>query len=534
VNCSLADLNQDGSVDLADQEFFLNFSSYDLNQDMLVVFSTATNTIPYFQYLRYQKVNEKNSLAFYVWARDIQSESIELRIDNAPARAKFTPVIMGDFNNDGAVDTNDLNALRNINPGSYSQVFDLNNDQAIDQLDNDILISLVGQQVQGLLFSWTPGNRDSGFYTITVTATDASGQTNQNPLKITVYDVDALNNYYAYDDVLLIVNDQSAASQQIGDYFAQARGIPNGRMVHISTPENETISRAVFDSDIRAPLEQFILNNKFTNINYLVTTKGVPLRILDDAGVPGADNASVDSELTLIAGPHVNKIGTIGAYGNPYHNFDFPFSREMTGIFLVTRLTGYTVADVLSLIDRAAQPAQAGTFVLDVDASKDPIPGFHTANRWLRDAAGILETAGHFVYLDETNAFIVDQNAVLGYASWGSNDAFDTNNAKTNFSWLPGSIAETFVSTSARTFTSPAVYGQSLIADLIAEGATGAKGYVFEPTLGAIARPDILFDRYAKGYTLADSYYAASANLGWQDVVVGDPKMAITNGVLNF
>ena len=99
------------------------------------------------------------------------------------------------------------------------------------------------------------------------------------------------------------------------------------------------------------------------------------------------------------------------------------------------------------------------------------------------------------------------------------------------FRWLPGALAETFVSTSARSFTLPPTYGQSLIADLIAEGLTGAKGYVYEPFLNAVAHPDILFDRYTRGFNLADSYYMASAFMSWMDVVVGDPKTRINTDI---
>ncbi len=30
-------------------------------------------------------------------------------------------------------------------------------------------------------------------------------------------------------------------------------------------------------------------------------------------------------------------------------------------------------------------------------------------------------------------------------------------------------------------------------------------------------------DRYTSGYTMAESFYAASHFVGWEDVVIGDP-----------
>jgi hypothetical protein len=32
-----------------------------------------------------------------------------------------------------------------------------------------------------------------------------------------------------------------------------------------------------------------------------------------------------------------------------------------------------------------------------------------------------------------------------------------------------------------------------------------------------------LFDRYTKGWTLAESFYAASRFVAWEDIVIGDP-----------
>lgn len=96
--------------------------------------------------------------------------------------------------------------------------------------------------------------------------------------------------------------------------------------------------------------------------------------------------------------------------------------------------------------------------------------------------------------------------------------------------WIQGSLAETAVSTGGRTFNYGTGYGQSLVADLIRDGVTGVKGYVYEPYLYAIAHGDILFDAYTRGYTLAESYMMASEwGLSWMDAIIGDPKLAPFN-----
>ena len=56
---------------------------------------------------------------------------------------------------------------------------------------------------------------------------------------------------------------------------------------------------------------------------------------------------------------------------------------------------------------------------------------------------------------------------------------FDTTNLqiiRPHMDWVPGSIAETAVSTGGRSFNWGTEYGQSLIADLLEDGVSGVKG----------------------------------------------------------
>ena len=526
LDCSVADLNGDGVVDLGDESVFFSYAASDIHADGYVY---LTFTIaPLFQNLNNLKTNEQEKLSLYIWALSPWSttETITYTLQNVPVRARVTSVIMGDLNADGVVNDGDVAALDKLDPGEFVPEFDLDNNRVIDQFDRGLLMNFLGKQVTGLHLLWQPKGRDSGIFNMQATATSSSGLQSIRGFRVTVLDVQALNNYYDYDDVLVVINDQSPDSQTIGNYFVNTRQVPLTNVVHISTPAAETIARSAFETDIRQPIEQFITAGGLEKINYIVTTKGVPLRIAASAaGV--ADNASVDSELTLIRGPYAHLIGDPHAVINPYYQMNYPFSREMTGVYLVTRLTAYTAAEAIALIERSQQAVTAGSFVLDIDPTKDALAGFRVGNHWMRNAAALLGNSGQQVLLDETTTFLSGQVGVLGYSSWGSNDSNSVNNGRPSFTWAPRSIAETYVSTSARTFTAPAVYGQSLIADLIAEGVSGVKGYVFEPHLVAMARPDALFDRYTRGFTLADAFYGASSHLGWQDVVVGDPKMAV-------
>jgi len=331
-------------------------------------------------------------------------------------------------------------------------------------------------------------------------------------------------NAYDYSDVLVLINNNSAMSRQVGEYFASARDIPSARVAYLDVPAREVINWAQFQ-DLKDQVKTYMLrNNLVSAINYIVTTKGFPLKIYNTSLLY---EASVDEELAMLYGPSEGAIGGYFAEANPYYGQRTYFNRSQQGIYLVNRLTGYEWSDVKGIIDRANDTyGNRGLFVLDVDPTKDGNGGYRVGNDWMRAARAVLEDRGIPVLYDDTRWYVTYQQDVMGYCSWGSNDANDTDHAKPHNTWVDGAIAETYVSTGGRTFTYPPSYGQSMIADWIRENVTGIKGYVYEPFLSACAHPDILFERYTAGFNLAESYRMASVMMGWMGVVVGDPKVS--------
>ena len=265
-------------------------------------------------------------------------------------------------------------------------------------------------------------------------------------------------------------------------------------------------------------------------ILYIVTTSGVPLKIRGHGGLVG-DAASVDSELTLLYSDlHNGGHALPGGIANPFFGkMRQPFRHPDFPIYLVTRLAGYDLEDVKGIIDRALAARNRGRFVIDVQRGGDP-----AGDRWLREAAQSIPKDR--VVLDDSPGVLYNQTDVIGYASWGSNDAH-RNERHLGFRWLPGAIMTEYVSTNARTFARPpdkwtfgapfAGSGQSLTADYIHDGVTGASGHVYEPYLQFTPRPNILIPAYFSGRNLAESYYLAIPLLSWMNVVVGDPLCAL-------
>lgn len=360
------------------------------------------------------------------------------------------------------------------------------------------------------------------------------------------------------DRVVIVENLDSATSVQISQYYQTKRGVSKVLQIHCPDSavktEAETIDFATFQSTIEKPLAEYLA--KDSSIDFVVLTKGIPIRL---TGAPtGLSNTrpSLDSYIAAMGyaeSQHNKVVIDEGGYKgncfvNRYFNSLEPFSHAKFGGYLVTRLDGYTVQSVMSLIDRAiesdVQPA-SGNIFLDANATVvDPaeiakVPQLPTKdgqtnmemisglgvkdwNADLQACADSLKRNGVAHEIENTPAFIGGKTDLMGYASWGSNDGKFDLAAYKALRFKPGAIAETAVSTSGRTFL-PTKGGQSLSADLIEAGVTGIKGYCDEPFLPAIASPTILFDRYTKGWTLAESFYAASRFVGWEDIVIGDP-----------
>jgi uncharacterized protein (TIGR03790 family) len=332
-----------------------------------------------------------------------------------------------------------------------------------------------------------------------------------------------------YDDVAVLVNARSAVSDSIGTYFQAARGIRSSHIIRLNVATAEVISGVQFDS-LRSQLETALTGTGLADsINYIVTTKGMPLKIdRGGSGTSWTGTASVESELTLILGPYKSLIGSGGGFLSPYSKSTEHFSHKAFGIYLVTRLDGYSFNDVKQMIDKSG-PGLPSNLVASIVLDKDPFwQGVYAPlNSRMDSAAVAIRSKGRPVILNVDSVYVTGSKNIGGYVSWGSNDHHAANyavNAIPGNTWVPGAIAETYVSTSGRSFAAPPVYGQSLIADLIHEGASGVKGYVDEPFVSAMADVSILFSRYLSGYNLAESYYAASSYLSWMDVIVGDPK----------
>ncbi|MEO2120512.1 MAG: TIGR03790 family protein, partial [Candidatus Poseidoniia archaeon] len=256
--------------------------------------------------------------------------------------------------------------------------------------------------------------------------------------------------YMDYSDVGVLINNQSSASRTIGWAFVAARNISLENVLlfdNESTPTGETINRNQFNQYFVEPFREWLNESEHrrTDINYLVTTKGIPLRVSG-----GNSKVSFDNELALVEGDMKASIDTDWwvqhSYG-PFNGDGFEsFTREKHGFFLITRLTGYTVETALGLIEKANNSlGQRGMIVLDLANNRNG-SGYKYWNDDLYTANATLNGSMDLpVMFNQNSTFITNVSNVIAYASWGSNDGSWSQNEipnggfdNANSSWSSG------------------------------------------------------------------------------------------------
>lgn len=346
-----------------------------------------------------------------------------------------------------------------------------------------------------------------------------------------------------YNDVAVIINQNSAASVTIGTYFQDQRNIPDENMITINCTTNETADSAEFFSIVNQVSNYLIDNGLENTINYIVTTKGVPLVYQpgDCDSIYFYKCKAVDSELTLIVN-HADEIGSVQTFYNPYFNENNIFDGNEYDIYLVTRLDGYTVDDVLNLIDRSGpeQPIkkQESNFIFDLSYVYDTTVARLFDKVLERGYEYVISNGWPGIHNADPDVFIQNETNVTGYYNYN----WEPSDKVLNFEWKNGSIAVLALGTSAFTFDEDEnVFNELILANLIHEGVTGCSGTVvpYFFSSGTIF-PDSLFKRYLPskendpGFNLAESFYMSIQMLASSRIVVGDPKTSLrfsTSGI---
>jgi uncharacterized protein (TIGR03790 family) len=362
-------------------------------------------------------------------------------------------------------------------------------------------------------------------------------------------------------DVLMVYNQASADSVEVAKYYAQVHPC-----VHLLGLANVTTSEDITADYYLQNIRPQILSALSPSIDVIVTAKGLPLRIsvtetnpsnyTDPFGIARNTSgtgrwktySSLESELTQI-----DKISTWQQMGDQYYASisggvanppasKNPFYRQTAnqivpfnyndpacgGIRLTSRLDGYSVANIKSMIDRATHAVvlpQTSQIVID----DDPVP---PCDRMVQLKDNVLTPCKmSFVYDNTAAPITVAPGPVIGYVSHGVHSRgltplYLTDQLK--FQLAPGAVFETHESFNAYSFQQGgSTMGQGQIAQWLAAGGTVGVGNVQEPGAGLNyeANEDQMFKMLLDGKTWAEAAWSSIRQLSYVNTVIGDPLM---------
>jgi uncharacterized protein (TIGR03790 family) len=347
--------------------------------------------------------------------------------------------------------------------------------------------------------------------------------------------------------LVIVANSRQPESVALAHYYAERRGVPAANIVALPLPEAETVPWRVFVDEVWQPLQDELyrrgwiegtassLVDRFgrkryafatQNISYLVTCRGVPLRVANDAALIPADSkfapqfnrneSAVDAEFALLA---TGNYDITGLLNNPLYAQDGRLSFEAAQVIKVTRLDGPTWAAARRLVDSALEGERRGL----IGRYYVDLKGPHSdGDDWLGAARRQLDALGFDGDVEDTGATLTAtarSDAAVFYFGWYAGQ-LDGPFAAPGFAFAPGAVALHIHSYSAHTLHSETA---GWCGPLTARGVAATVGNVYEPYLQLTHRPDMLLRALARGRNFGDAAYYALPVLSWQAVALGDP-----------
>ena len=332
---------------------------------------------------------------------------------------------------------------------------------------------------------------------------------------------------------MIVANSADADSVKLAHYYAEQRQIPVQNIVTLELPLGEEIDWHDYVKLLQDPLQRWLIERGWIDaivmnlrddagrrklsvsghrIAYLVTCRGVPLKIRQTEGIPKdgvgsskvfkTHQAAVDSELTLIA---TNETMRDGFVRNPKFMTPKPKAWEPETMVRVARLDGPTFSVIRRMIDSALQVEKQGL----IGRALIDIGGPHAkGDVWFGETADEFLAAGWPTEVDRDRSSLkadarVDQVAwYLGWYESNINGPF----ALPGFEFAPGAVVLHLHSFSARTLRT-------------ADGG----GWSGPPYLEYTHLPQMLSRALLGGSTWGEAAYYAMPVLSWQSIVLGDP-----------
>lgn len=330
-------------------------------------------------------------------------------------------------------------------------------------------------------------------------------------------------------NVVVVVNEASTNSVQLGNYYCERRSVPPQNLLRIHwTGDSVEWTSADFNAVLLTPLLAMIYDRQLTNqIDYVVLSMDIPYRVSQGGGTLTAGYNSTTSVLFYGFKPdftitNASSCSLPAASFNSFAGTEAEFSDSRptsapTNSFLAVMLTATSLTVAKQIVDRGVA----------ADAS------FPTQTVFLAKSTDRLRNVRYSLF-DNTvfdsrfrpgfsvNRIDVDSPQAIGVPMLGYQNGVQNFMVAAN-SFVAGAMADNLTSYGGDIFEN--VEHTPLLA-FLAGGAAASYGTVVEPCnyLEKFPSPQIFFYQ-SRGFTVGECYYLGVTN-PYQGLLVAEPLVA--------
>ena len=327
-------------------------------------------------------------------------------------------------------------------------------------------------------------------------------------------------------NVIVVVNQNSTNSVQLGNDYCEQRGVPPQNVLRLTGWTGGAVewSRANFESLLRNPLLAMIAGRGLTNqATYVLLSMDIPYRIVDSGSYNSTTSALFYGFKNDTAPPVVCLPASCSlpdASSNSYAFSELPFREAppdtaATNAFLVTMLTASNLASADLILSRGVAsdstfPTQAVYLARTSDVARSV--------RFVEfDNAIFASRVRGNDALVWVNSNATSFTNLLGLMTGLAGLALPTN------AFVSGAISDSLTSFAGKLFENS---GQTPLLAFLNAGASGSYGTVVEPCNYTQKFPDPRVYFYQeRGFCLAEACYQSLLN-PYQGILVGEPLSA--------
>lgn len=327
-------------------------------------------------------------------------------------------------------------------------------------------------------------------------------------------------------NVMVVVNQASTNSVQLGNYYMERRQVPAQNLLRTTwSGGNIDWTLSDFQTVILNPLLSALSARQLTNqIDYVMLSMDFPFRIVDATGYNSTTAALLygfkgDFPAPLTNNPTSCNLppGSASSYAGSEAIFRFsPPDQAVTNSFLATMITQTNLALAKMIVDQGVLgdytfPTQTVVLGKSVDVFRNV--RYSTFDNTIFDA----RLRGNYNIIRTNTDFPWAFNNILGFQHGRSFYSVNDNE------FVPGAIADNLTSYGGIIF---GPNDQTSLLPFLYAGASMSYGTVVEPCnyLEKFPSPQDYFYQ-SRGFSLAESYYQSVTN-PYQGLIVGEPLSA--------